>query len=190
MPFPFPCPRLIHPLPQHRLPNLLILFLCTALSLPRYLRGSQHVWSVECKSCELYNNSSGQPAQAEQQPARQQAAQRRLRGVVHTCAATLPCSAHECMVAFLQLFHLTTGQCVPAAAARSGTAADLGSGGTLCCSPGMQGGGRPDTANHQTLAVILNMQAGEKPATLPCWADLLDDRLLGQVFLQAGKDQR
>lgn len=24
----------------------------------------------------------------------------------------------------------------------------------------------------------------------PCWADLLDDRLLGHIFLLVGKDQR
>lgn len=93
------------------------------------------------------------------------------------------------MVAFLQLFHLTTGN-VCQQQLHVEHRSYLGSGGTLCCSPGMQGGASLHRANHQTLAVILNMQAGEAPATPPYWADLLDDRLLGQVFLQAGKDQR
>lgn len=31
------------------------------------------------------------------------------------------------------------------------------------------------------------MQVAEEP---PCWGDLLDDRLLGHIFLLAGKDQR
>ncbi len=45
------------------------------------------------------------------------------------------------------------------------------------------------TAHRSPLRTLGAMNA-EEPAQEPCWVDLLDDRLLGHVFVLAGKGQR
>ena len=37
---------------------------------------------------------------------------------------------------------------------------------------------------------VMQCAEEEEPAQRPCWVDLLDDRLLGHVFVLAGKGQR